>query len=702
MSLMGKKAVLLVLAAVLIEVTLCQASFWITWGKKGEDLMQRMEVICEDVSLGEMDAAAGEFPGTTAGEEAEIYSPPGVVIFRLRGLDQEVSRLHLDLSLPEDAPVLVTVYARDEGNSYIYQLGKGRILLSSVPENSWMKLYPYGRVKDLYIRVETADERGEGAAGSMGALSLGLRGAEINGRMPFSFRWPRVLAIAAVLLFLYGLRSGSRLHEIPFLAEEENRRGRWKRLAAAAGLTAVLIGAAGIFVQINPDCRRNLAPHHAQYQELAVALSRGEVSVGEADPRLLEVENPYDTIYLQANRIPYQADYSYYDGKYYVYFGIVPELLLYLPVYLLTGKALPNYLAVFAFFAGFILACAGLWWELMRRYFPKAPFYLYGIGMLLLSGSYSLFYLLIRPDLYHVPIIASCMFTAAGLWAYLRGLIGGRKRTAWYALGSLCLALTAGCRPQFVLFALLAIPLFWEEIFRKRSLFSRQGAGRTAALLLPFLAVAAGLMYYNALRFQSPLDFGASYSMTSNDMTHRGFNLSRILYGLWYFLLEPPRMEASFPYLMSAAIETDYPGRMVSESCLGGIFACSLLSWPVFCLVSRKFFRRGMPKGTPMAAAAVGVSLFIAAADATGAGILQRYSCDISFGLFLAAAICLLLLAEWARERRVYGAFVFWLKASTLLHIAFLFLVLIQTDSSVNLLAGNPQLYYSIQAMLRL
>ena len=92
MSLMGKKAVLLVLAAVLIEVTLCQASFWITWGKKGEDLMQRMEVICEDVSLGEMDAAAGEFPGTTAGEEAEIYSP------RLWPL------VYLSMCLPAPAP----------------------------------------------------------------------------------------------------------------------------------------------------------------------------------------------------------------------------------------------------------------------------------------------------------------------------------------------------------------------------------------------------------------------------------------------------------------------------------------------------------------------------------------------------------------------------------------------------------------------
>src|SRR5699024_2746848 len=58
----------------------------------------------------------------------------------------------------------VSVYARDERNSYIHQLGEGRSLLSSVPENSWMKRYPYGRVKDLDIRVETADERGEGAA----------------------------------------------------------------------------------------------------------------------------------------------------------------------------------------------------------------------------------------------------------------------------------------------------------------------------------------------------------------------------------------------------------------------------------------------------------------------------------------------------------------------------------------------------------
>ena len=53
------------------------------------------------------------------------------------------------------------------------------------------------------------------------------------------------------------------------------------------------------------------------------------------------MKNPYDTIALQAAGIGYRADYAYHNGKYYVYFGIVPVLLLYLPYYLLTGGALP-------------------------------------------------------------------------------------------------------------------------------------------------------------------------------------------------------------------------------------------------------------------------------------------------------------------------------------------------------------------------
>ena len=101
---------------------------------------------------------------------------------------------------------------------------------------------------------------------------------------------------------------------------------------------------------------------------------------------------------------------------------------------------------------------------------------------------------------------------------------------------------------------------------------------------MPYVLIAAGLMAYNALRFGSPFDFGASYSMTSNDMTHRGTNLERILYGIWYFLFEPMQLEGKFPYLQSASIATDYLGKLVTESWFGGIFACSMLTWGIFLL----------------------------------------------------------------------------------------------------------------------
>lgn len=683
--------IMMALVALVLEATLFQLSFWSTAFMKETDFTGQMQ------AFSKKEAAGQGFP-----EEMS----EGAMLLSWKDLDCEVRTIHLDCMIPENMRIKVTVWAQDEGNFYPYQLGKGRILLSGVPQNSWMKVYPYGNVRQLYLLLEEVDGQENAVAHGRAASDCRINAVTVNGRMPFSFQPLRALLVFGALALMHLLREDGSFVKLAFTAEQGDVEGQKKRRIIMLVFAGCLLGMSMLFVRINPACRENLAPHHAQYQELAKALLAGEVSVGEADEALLLVENPYDTIQLQAEQIPYRADYAYYDGKYYVYFGIVPELLLYLPCYLLTGHDLPNYLAVFLFYAGFICAAAGLIYELMKRFFAKAPLYLYFVGVFMLTGSYSGFYLLIRPDLYDVPIAASYMFAAAGLWCYLAGLNREKKKALWYAAGSLCLALTAGCRPQFVLFFLLAVPLFWEEVFRKRSLFSKKGAVQTAALIVPCIVVALGLMYYNVLRFGSPADFGASYSMTSNDMTHRGFNMERILYGLWYFLLEPARLEADFPYLRSASIETDYLGRMVSESCFGGIFACSMLTWPVFILIRLwKLRRKENREGTAVLTTALlsaGIALAICAVDATGAGILIRYSCDVSYGLFLAAFIGLCALEKRADRKKAEGAFLGWLRIALLLHLAFLFLVLVQKDGSVNLMNGNPVLYHRLAAMFRI
>ena len=137
----------------------------------------------------------------------------------------------------------------------------------------------------------------------------------------------------------------------------------------------LLIGIAWKLAHVNPICVASPWPHHKQYQELAEAMEKGHVFLEhEPSEGLLNAPNPYDTIYLQANGIDYRADYAYYEGKYYVYFGVVPELLLYLPYYLLTGEHMFNYVAVFLFYSGFILAVFALYWEIIKRWFAKVPF----------------------------------------------------------------------------------------------------------------------------------------------------------------------------------------------------------------------------------------------------------------------------------------------------------------------------------------
>ena len=57
------------------------------------------------------------------------------------------------------------------------------------------------------------------------------------------------------------------------------------------------------------------------------------------------------------------------------------------------------------------------------------------------------------------------------------------------ALGSLCMAFVAGCRPQMVLFAALCLPIFWQRYLREKRLFTKQGITEAVAFVLPVVLV---------------------------------------------------------------------------------------------------------------------------------------------------------------------------------------------------------------------
>lgn len=82
---------------------------------------------------------------------------------------------------------------------------------------------------------------------------------------------------------------------------------------------------------------------------------------------------------------------------------------------------------------------------------------------------------------------------------------------------------------------------------------------------------------YNTLRFGSPVDFGANYNLTTNDMTRRGFVLDRIGLGIFSYLFQTPNMISQFPFFAGTAMETSYMGTTVSDTMYGGLFTSNII-----------------------------------------------------------------------------------------------------------------------------
>ena len=657
---------MLAAGALIIELVVCNFSAW-------KSLFYQDRITYENIMIE---------GGTETGQDTNQYLvQDGILTLYVDDVNRTVHNLFIACDFSESTPVSYMVTLTDEGNYFPYYLPE-QILMPGIPKSYYTNIYSYGNVKSIAIQFTVP-------AGS----TVTVNGVSTNARIPFLFSPGRFLLIwGAFLLFYYLLHTEKWQAAV---CEGTKRQG-----ITTAAVIVLLIGLAWLLAHINPICITSPWPHHKQYQELAEVISEGHFYLNEEPSEgLLSAENPYDTIYLQANGIPYLADYAYYEGKYYVYFGIVPELLLYLPTYLLTGNHMPNYLAVFLFYSGFILAVFALYREVIKRWFARTPYLLYLILCILTVCCGNYLFVIARPDLYDTPIMAANMFTAAGLWLWIRGKYAetAKSRKISLFLGSLCMALVSGCRPQMLLFSALAVPLFWEEIINKKSVRDAVDIG------LPYLFVAAGIMYYNAARFGSPFDFGATYSLTSNDMTNRSFNLSQTLLGLWHYLFRPPVIGSDFPYLQGIQIDSaSYMGKLNAEYTYGGILACNAFLWVLFTLRrGKKILKdKGIYILTIMS---IAITVILSIVDVTGAGILQRYMVDMIWGIWIAAVLLMLAWTEQTtantKTLKTVGLF---LAVICLLQAAYGFGVVFGNgDLSVNVRTSNPELYYYVKELMK-
>ena len=587
-------------------------------------------------------------------------------------IDQPIYNLQIDSaayqrlrepSQHQDPRLQLEISASDEANAA--EIYGGRWWYTpGAPRTRWVALDFSGKVSSLSLRADNYSQS------EWGDYNWAIQGITANTPRPLDFSLLRCGLLFLALGLGWTFRPGSSLWRIPYF---ENPR-RWRPAVAAFALSLCLLACVAPFVlpnssgiataAYNVDAWDGESPvsfvyhfeDHAatgQMGALAHSLLNGRLDLNlvlEPPAELAAMENPYDTALRDKVASGYVWDTAYYDGKYYCYFGVVPCLLFQLPFEALTGiRDLPTSFGMVVMAVAAVLASFGLVKQAARRWFPGVSAAAYLLAATAVAGCGQLYYLLLRPLIYEYVILCGASFVMLALWQWLaaantpdarRGV-----RIAHLIFGSLCMALAAGCRPQMELFAFLALPIFWRQYVTEKRLFTRKGAVEFALFALPFVLVAAGLMWYNYARFGSPFDFGANYNLTTNDMTRRGFNAGRIGTALFYYLLAPSPLSATFPYVGAVSPATNYVGRFIAEQCYGGILATTPFLW-VFALAPflRRQSARKRLRGT--VGWIVLSSAALAVLDAEMAGILYRYLMDFAMPLLFAAALCWLAAEE--------------------------------------------------------
>ena len=350
----------------------------------------------------------------------------------------------------------------------------------------------------------------------------------------------------------------------------EETEARAKEIAAGAGREEWMDAAAAAVSMDKPDNDpdRYAIKNKNQYELMADAILDGKIYLeyGDMDRRLLQMPNPYDTKARRELGIRYHWDHAFYKGRYYMYFGVVPVFLLFIPFKLITGASLTTYHATQVFVGMSIIGLFLFFRLLSKRFFPKLSFMVYLFLGAAVSVT-SMVHCVAKPAMYMTAFSAAFCMEIWSVYFYVKAVWATKtedeNRAIFRAfLGALFGALAFGCRPSIALGNLIVIPCL--IVFLRERKFSGKLLLKLVAAASPYIIIGALLMFYNYARFENPFEFGQSYQLTVADQSAYGSLFSRLsarglLNGATYFLTRSEDLTAEFPHIVEGGVFYTYP-----------------------------------------------------------------------------------------------------------------------------------------------
>jgi hypothetical protein len=290
----------------------------------------------------------------------------------------------------------------------------------------------------------------------------------------------------------------------------------------------------------------------ADYDKLATSFQHGQLALlDQPDARLAQLANPYDCK-IRGN-IPFLWDESYYGGKYYLYFGPAPALVLLAAKTVIVQPIGDQYL-VLAFLLGLFIFSSLLIVSIWRRFFSHLPAWTLAVAILAAGLTFPALWLLSRPAVYEAAIAGSQFFFIGGLYFAYRALEVHNSSHWRWLLAGIFWTLAIGSRPTVAIPVAFIVPLMFWRLHAGASQ-NREASSfglKVAAVALPLIIGALSFAWYNQARFGSAWEFGMRYMLTTLDQNKfRGilFSMAYIWQNLQDYLLTPFSIIQKFPFL---------------------------------------------------------------------------------------------------------------------------------------------------------
>ena len=561
-----------------------------------------------------------------------LSSENGRSYLKISDINTEVVTFKLELKSFNGVTEYNILYSDETTKEFFGLASKNYV--ESDEKSHYIPLYLSGETKSLILSMEESLYE----AGIFDKIIL-------NEKIPFQFNIIRFITVLGILLFIYALKNAK-------IFKEEYSKKSLKQEFILLGVLAiffVILSLINYYSSSEPSKDENsffkFSTNYGMYnKDFVDSLKQGKFYLDfKPSEKFLELEDPYDVqerLKLQ-KEIDYKWDTAYYNEKFYVYFGILPALLVFLPYNLITGEYLKVSVATFGFSILIFILLKEILLKLLNRYFEKIQFKTVVYYLIILLSGSLIFYANGMSRFYEIVIIAGLYFVLQGIWFILKSLEDNENKHLNIFFGCLCMALSVACRPTDLFASILILPYLIKLFIDYIKQFKNNRLNLIKLILavaIPYIVIGCALMWYNYVRFENVFDFGSKYQLTINNMVELESRGASIPMGIFCNLFSIPKFIPDFPFIAHSNDIATFYGYYYIENMIGGLFAIAPICLAIFFIF--KFNKKIKNKELKIVVnSLIIIGIFIAIISTAMAGSNQRYLIDYAWMLVLAGIL---------------------------------------------------------------